>query len=174
VREGPLRTTILGIVATHADAATWDRLHAMARDEHNPLVRQQLYRLLGAAQDAALARRALDLALTDEPGATNSSALIAAVSGEHPDMAFDFALAHRAQVEALVDASSRSRYLAALGGRSHDPAMIEKLQTYAEQHMTPQSRGSVDRAIAAIRDRIRVRQERLPDITRWLEAHAAG
>jgi aminopeptidase N len=174
VREGPLRTTILGIVAAHADAATWDRLHAMARDEHNPLVRQQLYRLLGAAQDAALAQRALDLALTDEPGATNSSALIAAVSGAHPDMAFDFALAHRARVEALVDASSRSRYLAALGGRSHDPAMIEKLQTYAEQHMTPQSRGSVDRAIAAIRDRIRVRQERLPDITRWLEAHAAG
>jgi hypothetical protein len=28
----------------------------------------------------------------------------------------------------------------------------------------------VDRAIASIRDRVRVRAERLPDITRWLEA----
>lgn len=174
VREGPLRTTILAIVAANADAATWDRLHQMARAETNPLVKQQLYRLLGAARDPALAQRALDLALTDEPGATNSSALISAVSGEHPDMAFDFALAHREQVEGLVDASSRSRYLAGLGGRSHDPAMIEKLRQYAEQHMTPQSRGSVDRAIASIQDRIRVRQERLPDITRWLDAHAAG
>jgi len=174
VREGPLRETILGIVATHADAATWDRLHDMARRETNPLVKQQLYRLLGAARDPALAQRALDLALTDEPGTTNSAALISAVSFEHPDMAFDFALAHRERVEALVDASSRTRYLPALGGRSHDPAMIDKLERYAREHLTPQSRGSVDRAIAAIRDRIRVRQERLPDITRWLEAHRAG
>jgi aminopeptidase N len=174
VREGPLRETILGIVATHADAATWDRLHDMARRETNPLVKQQLYRLLGAARDPALAQRALDLSLTDEPGTTNSAALISAVSFEHPDMAFDFALAHRERVEALVDASSRTRYLPALGGRSHDPAMIDKLERYAREHLTPQSRGSVDRAIAAIRDRIRVRQERLPDITRWLEAHRAG
>jgi hypothetical protein len=36
--------------------------------------------------------------------------------------------------------------------------------------MTPQSRAPADRAIAAIRDRIRVRTERLPGITRWLEA----
>jgi hypothetical protein len=35
--------------------------------------------------------------------------------------------------------------------------------------MTPQSRGRVDVAIASIRDRVRVRTTRLPDITRWLE-----
>ena len=144
---------------------------AYSPDERNPLVKQQLYRLLGAARDPALARRALDLALTDEPGTTNSSALISAVSVGHPDMAFDYALAHREAVDRLVDASSRSRYLAGLGSRSSDPAMIDKLRRYAEQHMTPQSRAPADRAIASIQDRLRVRRERLPDITRWLEAH---
>lgn len=48
--------------------------------------------------------------------------------------------------------------------------MIDKLNDYASRHLTPQSRGSVDRAISGIRDRIRVRRERLPQITRWLEA----
>ncbi len=48
--------------------------------------------------------------------------------------------------------------------------MIDKLGQYAERHMTPQSRGPADRAIAAIRDRVRVREQRLPDISRWLEA----
>jgi aminopeptidase N len=47
--------------------------------------------------------------------------------------------------------------------------MIGKLSDYAERHMTPQSRAPADRAIASIQDRVRVRQQRLPDITRWLE-----
>jgi aminopeptidase N len=170
VTSGPMRETILGIVAQNASATTWDRLHAMARDERNPLVKQQLYRLLGGARDSTLAQRALDLALTPEPGATNSSSLISAVSGGHPDMAFDWALAHREAVNALVDASSSSRFLPSLASRSSDPAMVGKLQQYAERYMTPQSRGAADRAIASIQDRVRVRQQRLPDITRWFEA----
>jgi len=170
VAAGPLRETILGAVAYNADAATWQRLRVMARDERNPLVKSQLYRLLGFVRDEALARRGLDLALTDEPGATNASQLISAVAEAHPDLAFDYALANRERVEGLVDASSRSRYFPGLGTGSADPAMVDKLSRYAEQHLTPQSRAPVDRAISSIRDRIRVRTERRPDITRWLEA----
>src|SRR3712207_7103042 len=50
-----------------------DRLRAQARAETNPLVKAQLYRLLGSNRDPALARRALELALTEEPGATTRS-----------------------------------------------------------------------------------------------------
>ena len=48
--------------------------------------------------------------------------------------------------------------------------MVQKLRDFAEQHMTPQSRAPADRAIASIQDRLRVRRDRLPDITRWLDA----
>jgi len=170
VTAGPLRQTILGIVAYNADAARWERLRVMARDERNPLVKGQLYQLLGGARDPALAQRTLDLALTAEPGATNSSQLIGSVSGVHPDLAFDFALAHREQVEGLVDVSSRSRFLSGLASGSADPAMVEKLEAYATRYLTPESRRPADRAIASIRDRVRVRRDRLPEITRWLEA----
>jgi len=171
VTAGPLRRTILGIVATNIDAAGWDRLRAQARAERNPLVRAQLYRLLGAARDPALARRALDLALTDEPGATNSAAIISAVAKVHPDLAFDFALEHRQAVSGLVDASSSSRFLPELAAASSDPAMIAKLKDYAQRYMTPQSRRAADRAIASIEVRIQVRKLRLPDITAWLQTH---
>ena len=143
----------------------------MARDERNPLVRVQLYELVGAPRDPALAQRALDLALTAEPGATNSSKIIGAVGTVHPDLAFDFAVRNRERVEGLVDVSSRSRFLPGLASASLDPVMIGKLQQYAERHMTAQSRAPADRAIASIQDRVRVRQQRLPDISRWLEAH---
>ncbi|HEX6375280.1 MAG TPA: M1 family metallopeptidase [Allosphingosinicella sp.] len=170
--SGPLRTTILAVTARNVDAAGWERLRAQARAERSPLVKAQLYRLLGTAADPALAQRALELALTDEPGATTSAGIISSVADEHPDLAYDFAVRNRGKVEALVDISSRSRYLAGLGGGSSDPAMIGKLEDYAKRHLNAQSRGRVDVAIASIRDRVRVRTTRLPDITRWLEKKA--
>jgi aminopeptidase N len=171
--SGPLRTTILEIVAQHADAATWERLLSQAREEKKPLVRNALYKLLGGVRDEALARRALDLSLTDEPGPTNSSQIISAVSDFHPDLVFGFAIQHREKIEGLVDVSSRSRFLPRLPRLSGDPATIQKLEDYARQFMTPQSRKPVDITISTIRDRIRVRETRLPDITQWLEAFAS-
>ena len=172
VASGPLRTTILGVVAYNADSAGWERLRAMARDERNPLVRVQLYRLLGAVRDETLAQRALDLALTSEPGATNSSQLISSVAAVHPDLAFDFAVRNRTRVEPLVDASSQSRFLPGLASTSSDPATVAKLRDFAERYMTAQSRAPADRSIASIEDRIRVRRDRLPDISRWLDARS--
>jgi aminopeptidase N len=166
--NGPLRTTILGIVATNVDAATWEKLHAQALAEKVPLVRTELYRLLASAKDEALARRALTLALTSEPGATNSSAMIGAVASRHPDLAFEFALANREQVMGLVDASSSSRFIPGLAGGSSNPATIAKLRDYAARYMTPQSRRPADIAIGRIEDRVRVRRTAMPAISQWL------
>jgi len=171
--SGPLRTTILQLVALQADAARWEHLLDQAREQKKPLVRTALYRLLGGVRDTALAQRALELALADEAGPGNSSQIIGAVAVLHPDLVFDFALQHREKVESFVDVSSRSRYLPRLAWRSADPAMIEKLEDYAQRFMTPQSRKPADITISMIRDRIRVRQTRLPDITQWLAAHGS-
>jgi len=165
---GPLRRTIVGVVATHADTATWDALHADAAAEKSALVKAQLYTLLGAARDPALARRALELALTDEPGETNSAAMIARVGYEHPELAFDFAVANKAQVERKVDTASRNRFVPRIASFSHDPAMIEKLKAYARDNIPAEARRSVDTALASIATRIQVRQSRLPEIARWL------
>jgi aminopeptidase N len=170
---GPLRKVILAVVAHHADAAAWDKLHAQAVAEKTPLIKDHLYGLLAETEDKELARRALDLALTDEPGATNSSSMIGGVAQTHPDLAFDFAVRNMEKVNLRVDSSSRSRYYARLAYRSSDPAMIGKLNAYAGANLAPTSRRDVDGAIAAIRDRIKVRTERLPDIDAWLASHKA-
>jgi hypothetical protein len=169
--SGALRTTILEVVARHADAAGWERLLNEAREEKKPLVRNALYKLLGGARDNTLAQRALDLALTDEPGPTNSSQIVGAVAELHPDLAFDFAVGHREKVESLVDISSRSRFLPRLPQSSSDAAMIGKLEDYAKHFMTPESRKAADVTMSMIRDRIRVRDTRLPDIAQWLATH---
>jgi aminopeptidase N len=167
-----LRNVILGIVAHNADAATWDKLHAQAQAETTPLIKDQLYGLLASAKDDALAKRALDLALTEEPGATNSAGMIARVSGEHPDMAFDFAVAHREDVNKLVDSTSRSRYYPGIGGGSRDPKMVDKLNAFADAYIAKSSRRATDTAIAGIKYRREVIEKRLPQVTAWLAKHA--
>jgi aminopeptidase N len=167
-----LRKTILGVVARHADAATWDRLHAAARSEKTPLVKDQLYALLSATEDEALARRALELALTDEPGATNTPAMIGEVAELHPDLAFDFAMAHMAAINERVDASSRSVYFPFLANNSHQPATIAKVEAYASKHLAPTSRRSAETAVATIKSRIKVRNERLRAIDEWLASRS--
>lgn len=165
--EGPLRNVWLRIIARNADAATWDKLRAMANGATSALDRSTLFALLGAAKDEALGGKALDLAMTDEPGKTTSAAIISSVGGEHPMLAVDYVLAHRQQYEALIDVSARSQAIARLGGGSADPAMAVKLDAYATQYLTPESRKVVDRSISAIKTRIETRARLKPALTAW-------
>jgi aminopeptidase N len=163
-----LRKTILGVVARHADAATWDRLHESARTEKTPLVKDYLYALLGTTEDEALARRTLELALTAEPGSTNGPQMIAEVGKLHPDLTFDFAIGHMDAINEHVDASSRSVYFPFLAASSYEPATVGKIEAYAKARLAPKSRRSADTAVGEIKDRIRVRNERLRAIDEWL------
>jgi len=166
-----LRRTVLGVVARNADAATWDKLHELAKKETSAMVRAQYYGLLALPQDKALAQRALDMALTDEPGATNSAGMIAAVSREHADMAFDFAVAHREKVDTLVDSTSRARYYPGLGVSSDDLKMVDKIRDYADKYIAPTSRRDAETMIAGIQTKLKLRAERKPQIDAWLKQH---
>lgn len=166
-----LRRTVLGMVARNADAATWDKLHAMAKAEKSSMLRDQYYGLLAAAKDKALAQRALDMALTDEPGATNSASMISTVAWEHPDMAFDFAVAHREKVDTLVDSTSRARFYPGLGSSATDLAMVDKINAFAEKYIAPTSRRDAERVVNGIQTRVKLLQQRLPQIEAWLKQH---
>ncbi len=166
-----LRQTILSIVAFHADKATWDKLHSDAQAENSPMIKDMMYGLLSSSKDKALAQAAMEIAMTEEPGVTISAGMLGGVAGEHPDMAFDFAIAHMDQVNLRVDVPSRSRYFPGLGGGSADAKMIEKLNNYANANLAPEARRDVEIAIAGIKYRIKLRAERLPAIDAWLAQH---
>src|SRR3546814_20522622 len=109
----------------------------MANSAPSQLENISLFGLLGAAHDDRLAQTALDLALTKEPGVTNSAAIISRVSGGHPDLAVDFALAHLPQVEKLVDTSSRSRYVARLAERSEESRVGKECVSTCRSRWSP-------------------------------------
>ena len=165
---GPLRKAILASVARNADAATWETLRAQAKAEKTPLIRDQLYTQLASAEDETLAAKALELALTDEPGETLSANMISRVAGLHPDLAFDFAVAHKDAVNGKVDAASATKFIPGLARNSADPAMIGKVTAYAAANLPAGSRGEAEKSVAAITDRIKARKAALPQITAWV------
>ncbi len=168
--RGTNRQTVLAIVAAHADAATWDQLHSLALAATDSTDKTRLYRYLGASQDPALADRALALSLTKEPPPTDAPELITAVGANFPDKAYDFIIAHRVQVDPLIEPTSRTSYFADVAGGSADPAMLAKLTTLAAT-VPASSRGELDKAAAAIRFRQEIVGKRLPEADRWLAAN---
>lgn len=165
---GALRKAILAVVARQADAAAWDALHAQAAAEKTPLIRDQLYTQLASAEDDALAAKALDLALTSEPGETQSANMISRVSVLHPDQAYDFAVAHKAAVNGKLDSASTTKFIPGLARRSADPAMIDKVRAYAAANLPEGSRGEAEKSVASIADRIKTRKAVTPQITAWV------
>jgi len=171
---GSLKATWLGVIARNADAATWDAIHERARATTGSIERASLYQLLGRAKDDALAQRALDLALTSEPGKTTSSGMITAVAGQHPRMAIDFVLSHLAQVNQLIDISGRSRFMQRLAASSRDPALIPVLENYAQANLAESDRKPIQQAVDRIRSEAAQGQRIRTETAAWLKAHPAS
>ena len=168
--QGAGRRTVLAIVAANADETTWETLHQKARDSKDVTDRSRLYNYLGASHDPALADRALTLSLSGEPSPTDAPGIIASVAGVDPDKAFAFALANRAKVEELLEPTSRTSYFAELAQSSRAQAMLGKLAAFSAT-VPPSSRGEIEKALAAIRYRLDVIANRVPEMERWLAAN---
>jgi aminopeptidase N len=163
-----IRRTVLGVVAEHADLVSWEQMRAQANAEKNTLVRQHLFKLLGSADNPLLAQKALDLALTAEPGETTSPKIIEEVARLHTDLAWDFVQSHLEAVLSKLPESEQPYFVPATGARSFDPAMIDKIQRYAQSHIAVDARRTAQESITAIRERLRIRSTRLPLISKWM------
>jgi aminopeptidase N len=96
-----------------------------------------------------------------------SAGIIATVGGMHPEQAFDFVLAHRAEVEKLVDSSSRTRFLANVVDNSNDPALVPKVETYMAT-LQPDAAKPMEQALAALKERLQSRPRYVAGLAEWL------
>lgn len=164
--DGPLKSTWLAIATRNAGAAEWQMLLDLAGKSTSPVEKELYYSRLGATDDDALARRALDFALSGTAG-TFSAQIIEGVSARHPEMAFDFAIANYDAVRALVDESGWQGYVADLAQSSHDPAMIAKLRSFSAD-LPADEAAPFERVIGAIELTMARAGKGQTDIVAWL------
>jgi len=169
-----IREPTLDVTARHASVETWEQMLARARKETNPVEKQRAYERLGATLDPALARRALDLALSGEPPVTASPAMIERVSLLHPELAFDFTLANEQKVLALVESSERYSYVPQLARTSADPDLARKLREHMLRSIPEGGRQDAAQAIAEILRRARSFSYNRPEYEAWVKARTSG
>uniref|UniRef100_UPI0035CA3ADB M1 family metallopeptidase n=1 Tax=uncultured Sphingomonas sp. TaxID=158754 RepID=UPI0035CA3ADB len=162
-----IRQPILTTYADNATPAEWDALFKLALAEKNPVVKNSYVRLLGATDDDALARRALDLLATDRFTTPQKASLIKAVAYGHPDLAFDYALAHLPLVNTFVETSTRAGFVASLGAGSDDPAMPGKITAFATANLPLAARGGAKATVASMAARRMVNARIRGDIAAW-------
>ncbi len=92
-----MRAVLRGIVATNADAATFDRLHALAQSTKDPTLAAAYRASLMRVRDPQLAERALQIALSSEVPPQQASArfrYVAAAADWNPKLAWSVFQAH--------------------------------------------------------------------------------
>jgi aminopeptidase N len=165
------REGVLYVVATRADERTWEQLHELALAAGSELEKAEGYEMLGHARDPALARRALELAISGEPPTTVASRLMRAVGRVHPGPTLDFVAGHWAQVEPLFGEGAGATIAARFFDTGADPALLPRLDAFVHAHVPAATRERIVKNAALIRYRATVRTQRLPEADRWIAAH---
>lgn len=157
----------LTVVAMHADATTWDRLHDVAKASTNALEKQQLYSVLGETRDKALARRTLELALSAEPPTTLRQNILRGPSANFTAMTRAYLKANKTRADALFAPGTMVGMLQRItGGWADETIANDALAMARTEGEVPQR---LKASLSAAVYRARVRRERLGAISEWVK-----
>ncbi|QGZ97087.1 M1 family metallopeptidase [Terricaulis silvestris] len=166
--DGRVRGAVMGAVGASASPETFDRILASARASTSQLEKRTLFNSLAATRDRALAQRVLDLAFTEDVPAAFSPGLIGGVANHYPELAYDYAAAHRAEIAARLDPDTAATFLPGLISGSNDPAMLRRLRETIDRDVPATSRRQPEAQYAGMNERITTRERRLNDISAWV------
>ena len=160
--------TAVNIVAAQADAKTFDALLSRAGQTADPLEKARLFGALAGVADPALARRMIDVALSDQVPAGTNEGLLLQLAQWHPDMAWEV-LGPRLDDADLPFARTQrwdiARYIAAYSSQSQ---RIADLEAYEARNVPPEARKPFLASVAAIHRNQRIVSRVLPDVDRWI------
>jgi len=163
-----IRRPTLQVVARNADSGTYDRLMELARKAGSPLEQQQLWNALASAENPDLAARSLDVAISSEVPLTIGLSMVRRVAADNPDLAWRFALDHRDVLDEKLGPMERLGFYPSLVVTSTDPQRLTDLRAFIERNIPENARQSAERSYAELAFRLKIREERLPEVDQWL------
>jgi aminopeptidase N len=160
--------TALNVVASQADASTFDSLLAQAEAEQDPLYKQHVFEALAGVQDPWLARRMLEIAIGDGPPAGTGSSLVLSLASNHPDLVWDLVLPHLQDPKFPLENRARWKIAVDVASRSALAEREAALKAY-EAHSVPENaRRPFDGALTSIQQNRHIAEHAIPEITRWV------
>jgi aminopeptidase N len=165
-----IREPILHTAARWADASLYDAMYSLAKKANDPFEKDQLFVALASAQAENLAKRSLEVALGDEPTRTTGPIMIARVASHSPALAWQFALANLEKLQQRLDALQRLNFVPSLASQGTTDEQLQALRSYIDEHIPAESRKLVEKFHSDLEFRLKLRRERVPEITKWLQS----
>jgi aminopeptidase N len=169
---GSLRDPVFAIVGRYADVAMWEKLHAMARGADKTEDQNRYYAALQSVQDVALARRTLELALTEERTFAQWFGIVGTVALAHPDLAWEFARAHADALLAKIPEGgaflTRSRYFGGIAAASSDATRADELEAFVREKLGPNAAAETAKVAEEIRFKAAFKARELGRIEAWI------
>lgn len=171
--DGNLAGTVFRLTGRYADRATYDQLHALARDAMSTQAKRRAYAGMQAALDPELTKLTLELTLGDEmPAAeSNRNLLHLARGSENDDLVVQYAIAHYDELIKRVGGYEIYDYLPGIMGGLKTDEDAKLLMDVTAQKLPADALPIAARTAEGIRDRAKLKRTILPAIDAWVRDH---
>lgn len=165
------REAIVDVAGLWANAATYDRLLALARKAGTQSEQELYFGAALSARNDVLARESLAMALDSKAGAyaADSPDIVLAVAAEHPKMAWDFVNAHASEIFGGMAQFDAIQLLQSFGTIFWSAVTPDDMQRFLQAHAPGNNAGAVASALETVRVKQAIRSRLLPQI----DAYAA-
>ena len=161
---------VVNTVGRYADGATYAALGKQVAAASTDEERNRFGGALTLVQDPALAENTLRMAISPQVPANLASVIVAGVGREHPDQAWQFAVANREVLLKSTDAVGRNRALASVVAGSSDTRHADMMEGYVGQNFGPDALVEARRVGNGIRVRAAQKARLLPQVRAALQA----
>jgi aminopeptidase N len=171
-----LRPVVVRVAGRYADAATWEKMHALARQAIRTEEKRMYYDGMQRALDPKLATQTMEISLTDEmrPAEKNQNLARVAEARDGDRLVWEFFLAHDDKLMSDIDGFRRHRYIPSTMGNSADPVMADELLNYMRNKRSGDPTIEAERAAERVRYRGELRDRAVADIDAWVATRKAA
>ena len=167
---GDLRGPVLTLAGQHADAATWNGIHDLAKRTTDTEQKDLLYMALASARDEKLCEQALAIALGDELPARQAAGIVRRVAenGGQTERAWLFAKANLPALLARVSEFEANRIVPGIFAEFTDERRAEELEAFAAANLPAKAGRAVALAADEIRFKSELRSRALREAATWI------
>jgi aminopeptidase N len=121
-------------------------------------------------RDPQLVQQVMLMTIGGEVPPSIAIPMMRTISAYHPAEAWAFGQQHKAVFDARSDPSQKLSFLPRLLSSAADASLADQLHAFAQKAYAEGGRRESDKVEANVRFRARVRNDRLPELDRWLAA----
>jgi aminopeptidase N len=177
-RENPsslapnLRSAVIAIVGRYSSPTVSRELLSMAAQTVSIDDKRMYLQALGAALDPELARDTLQYLLSDQVKPADASLALeySAAEGEHPDIAWSFAIDHLKEMQERFGLLRQSQVLSSIARAFTDDQRADEISAFAQANLPPSALREVENAVQEIRFSAKLKAKTLPAVEDWIKA----